>query len=734
MERTREENQPRREGALNPLSVTLSQFVDSLLAVGAFIPVTVCPGYIAAWFLNLHGFRQRSLIEQIFWSVPLSMAVSTIVSVLVGKFISLTAVVVFLILCVAVCVGIFIGEWIRRRGSGAGWLIGWRPCGRTGLIIAALWIAFVVLSLVDIEGHHRLFLNVALLDQSYRVDWTEAVLHTGVPPANPLYLYVHPASMRNYYFWYVLCAAVAKMTHLPVRPVFTASCVWAGFALAALIGLYLKHFLLAGDRLRRQFLLAIGLLVVTGLDIGVVAWNFVYFHIQPPADLEAWSRDGIPSWLHTLFWAPHHAVSMVCCMLAFLLAWMAKKNIVPSIVLIALALASAFGLSIYVTFAFFLVMLVWAAWQMAFERVFRPALVLAGGGVGAILLLLPYLRELTHTDSAGGGNGGSLFSLAIRQMIPPDGLVASHLLQPLAAVHPEAAQNLAKLILLAPGYALELGFYLAVLFVYLVPAWRGRSPLTPAQRSLVFIGIASLPFMSFIRSGVLQTNDFAWRSALFLQFPLLLLGSGLMLSWRLADQKSSAPSDFTNLPRATPQWLRSMASFALVIGIFSTICQALMFRFLLPLGDLHSRTDADPDPRSMSQKAYVFSVGYAQLDAAIADNAVVQFNPENPARDRFAMIVNMLGIDHQAAITSDTGGCGSEIGGDPSGCPIMTRAIDPLFHGGSAAQARAVCSQFGIQYLVVSKYDPAWNDSQGWVWTLKPAVSDPAFRALECGK
>jgi hypothetical protein len=69
---------------------------------------------------------------------------------------------------------------------------------------------------------------------------------------------------------------------------------------------------------------------------------------------------------------------MVCCLFAFLLAGMARKNIVQSVVLIALALASAFGLSIYVTFAFFLVMLVWAAWQMAFERVFRPALVLAG--------------------------------------------------------------------------------------------------------------------------------------------------------------------------------------------------------------------------------------------------------------------------------------------------------------------------------------------------------------------
>jgi hypothetical protein len=134
----------------------------------------------------------------------------------------------------------------------------------------------------------------------------------------------------------------------------------------------------------------------------------------------------------------------------------------------------------------------------------------------------------------------------------------------------------------------------------------------------------------------------------------------------------------------------------------------------------------------MSQKAYIYSAGYAQLDAAISHSAVVQFNPENQDKDRVAMIVNMLNIDHQTAIAGDKGGCGSELGGDPSGCPTMASAIDPLFHGGSPDQARAVCRRFGIQYLVVSIYDPAWNDGQGWVWTLKPVVSDRDFRALEC--
>jgi hypothetical protein len=95
-------------------------------------------------------------------------------------------------------------------------------------------------------------------------------------------------------------------------------------------------------------------------------------------------------------------------------------------------------------------------------------------------------------------------------------------------------------------------------------------------------------------------------------------------------------------------------------------------------------------------------------------------------------IPDQIGIDHQTVITYDKPWCGSEFGGDPSGCPAMAAAIDAIFNGASAEQARMTCKQYGIQYLVVRVYDPAWNDKNGWVWTLNPVVSDPEFRALDC--
>ena len=85
------------------------------------------------------------------------------------------------------------------------------------------------------------------------------------------------------------------MAHISVRGVFVASCVWGGFALVALLGLYLKHFLATGAGLRRQFLLSVFLLTVTGLDICVHLWNLFYSQRPPPGDLEWWSVDQIAS-------------------------------------------------------------------------------------------------------------------------------------------------------------------------------------------------------------------------------------------------------------------------------------------------------------------------------------------------------------------------------------------------------------------------------------------------------
>lgn len=703
-----------------------SQIEDTVLAIPAFVPLTVCTGYVAAWFTNLHGFRQRSLVERLLWSIPLSISLSTISLVLIGKFVSLGAASALLPLGTVVFLIVLTWEWRQLRRSGRSLTLGLRPLGGAAIALAIIWIALVLVSLVDFQQGPNLYSSLFLWDHSARISWTESVLRTGIPPDNPLYFYQHPAPMRNYYFWYVICAVVVKISHLPPRAVLSASCVWAGFALAAIIGLYLKYFLHAGARLRKQFLLAIALLSVTGLDICINVLEFFFLHRPLPLDLEWWSHDEIYSWYGSLHWVPHHVTSLVCCMFAFLLAWRAGDEHAPSrfttVALIGAACASAFGLSIFVPFAFLLVMIMWGIWQVAFERTPRPAFRMAAGGVFAAVLLLPYLWELTHASSRL--DGGSVFTFGIREMIPAGALLTQGLFRHLVTDHPGAARTAAKLILFAPGFALELGFYFLVLLVYLVPAMRSHKRLSAEQRSLVFIAIAILPVISFIRSAVLTSNDFGVRAPLILQFALLLLASDLLMDWRLEVRTSPGSTGRGH------RLLRDSATLTIMIGILSTISQAMLIRFDLPIIEAGFRAKDNPQTGIISHNAYISYLGYEKLASAIPPDSIVQFNPGHP----WAVwkSIDVTNVNHQIAIASDQPWCGSELGGNPAGCPEMIATIDPLFRGATAEQARTACHQYGLQYLIAKVYDPAWADINGWVWNLKPVVADPEFRALYC--
>jgi hypothetical protein len=86
-------------------------------------------------------------------------------------------------------------------------------------------------------------------------------------------------------------------------------------------------------------------------------------------------------------------------------------------------------------------------------------------------------------------------------------------------------------------------------------------------------------------------------------------------------------------------------------------------------------------------------------------------------------MINLLYSQH-AMVTDAEVDCGAVFGGNPSLCDETQDAMERLFESpaSSAAEARASCRQFGADYLAVARSDPAWNDANGWVWSL-PLVS-----------
>ena len=146
--------------------------------------------------------------------------------------------------------------------------------------------------------------------------------------------------------------------------------------------------------------------------------------------------------------------------------------------------------------------------------------------------------------------------------------------------------------------------------------------------------------------------------------------------WRIADKTYKIPTRSIRFLPATPYWVRSIASFALIFGVISTAYQVLVLRFTLNFFEDRNHTVHDPKVRSLAHMAFISNNGYAQLNAIIPQNAILQFNPANLSIDW--TITNIINTNHQAVLVSDELWCGAEFGGDPSGCPSMAAAIDSL--------------------------------------------------------
>lgn len=670
---------------------TVGDAAGSLLGTVIFAGVLVGPGYVIGWVTDVLGFRGRSLAEQIVWSLPLSLCGMTLVAVFAGKYGTLNAAcwVAALLSVVAVVLG-----W--RRGAGGRW-----GGKRVAATVVVAWSVFVVVELIDLGFGNKLYMSTTVFDHSVRTAFVDAVVRTGVPPHNPLYWTTvggvgHAAPMRYYYFWYVLCAIVVKLGHVTARQSMIASCVWAGFAVVAVIALYLRHFLEV--RRRRVAGVAIALLAVTGLDLLVVVSNALRGLGMDP-DMEWWSMTQVTSWMDTLLWVPHHAAGLVCCLFGFLLVWMSRdrggRQRLLCGVMAGVGFASAFGLSTYVAVAFAMVMVAWLVRALVQDR--ARAAVLLVAGLTASLVLMPYLLELRQAGPNAGGKT-HLFALGVRPMIDP-GLVADS----------PAGKGMAVVAFLGLGYFVELGFFALVLVV----AWRRRHSLGEAGRTAIFLTLWGMVVATFVRSTVIGTNDFGIRSMLIPQFFLLLLGAMLLGGeWAAFG----------------PQ-MRRVMSCSIVVGVAGTIYQAGTLRLYLPVQEKLGRAEY----AELAERNMALRTAFQQMDRVIPKGAVVQYDTRVPGQ--FFTYSQLMNVERQTV--NGVPECDTAFGGEQEACGQIKTVLNAIFAGPAAAmdaaKAKAACGQLAAEYLIATRWDAVWGAKSSWVWGLPAKVVTREVRIVECG-
>jgi hypothetical protein len=591
-----------------------------------------------------------------------------------------------------------------------------RPSLRLDGPMTVLAIAFTVvvfLSLTDIGSGQHLWMSVTSYDHGIRTAFIDSVLHTGVPPANPLYWPGHAAPMHYYYFWYVTCAVVAKLAHISSRQVLIASCVWPFAGVLAMLALYARHLLdWQGTPLRRRWWIAVALLGVTGLDI--LATFEAHIGGEPLfGDMEWWSIDQVTSWADSFLWVPHHVAALVCCLLTILLIWFAAASDSTSkrlqlALLAGLSFASAFGLSTYVALAAAIILAMWLCWRLLHEDRRAASISVFIAGISAGLLLLPYLIQLLHRAPGDGGESHSIITFAVRQIVSPSALTDLPFARIFYTGHPFVATQLAALVLLIPGYIAEFGFFLVALFVMQFSR-KQRQTRSAGETTILFWTWSGLAAATFLRSQIIATNDYGIRSMLLPQFFLLLVGA-------LVLQRASGG-------------LRNLLFVLAIFGVVGTTYQVIMLRGFLPWHERQDDAAGTGPTYKLSERNYALRDAYDRLDDVMPANARLQFDPGTQDYLGYSQLLN---IHRQLIVDGKT--CNASFGGEQSACPEIQSVLSRIYasSGTSSAVTSDLCGQIGAQYLVASRWDSVWSNRASWVWSLPIVVERPDVRIVRC--
>ena len=141
----------------------------------------------------------------------------------------------------------------RQRGPSSAW-----SCGCVGIgNRPAVWQAAA-------------YPSVLAFDFNLRTAFIDGIARHGLPAVNPVFFPGHSVLLRYHYFWFIPIALVDRLggALVTARHALTGGNVWCGWAMMAIVALYLRFFhpqaredSTAGSNGR------LGLLVVAGLDV-----------------------------------------------------------------------------------------------------------------------------------------------------------------------------------------------------------------------------------------------------------------------------------------------------------------------------------------------------------------------------------------------------------------------------------------------------------------------------------
>jgi hypothetical protein len=702
-----------------------ADFGATLKAFAAFSFFVVAPGYVAGWLSDACGFRKGSILRQVALTVPLSISVVPILVYLPWRFFSIRAVWAVLVLVGAaflIILTVQLREACRRPDTFRDqWRAPRRAAWITGLTAVAVWMLIGLGSLLDLRMDNRLYFSVSAFDYLSRIPIANSVAHQDkLPATTPFLTLPEPVQLLYHYFWPMVCGLVtaAGGGTFTARDATTAGALWSGIALICLIAVYQRMFQGLDPHRWRPYAIGLALLGVTGLDILPVL-QFDYAHRQIPSMILPtieWWNEQITGWLDAMLWVPHHMTALVACLTAFLLLWReSQPDPEPGprrwpraavVVLAAMGLASAVGMSVFVAFTFATILVVWASLELA-RRQPRAMMAVAAAGALSLLIALPFLLEMRSSEPAAG-------SFPLHFQVRRFGLLPDYLASlGLASPEQTLATTFYRLLFLPLNYFLELGAYFYVGSVCCQRLWRNR-PISGRDLAAVAMLGTSVTICTFLASATVESvNDLGSRGFMAAQFILLLWTAELL----------DAHDPETRLPERQ----HGVLILLLAIGVSSTLLDLTLLRGFNRFLDSQWFTQLAEMPsvdHRLGERAAARADTYVWVRSHTPANAVVQGNPD--------VTPFFYGL-YAERPTLATGRECEAFTGRIANCAAVKSAVRPFFGDvASAASFPALCRAFPLDVVVVTDADPVWHMKNSWIQHYRPVYSTEFTRVFAC--
>ena len=698
----------------------LEDVFESVLAACLFPIFLLAPGYLLAAWLDIWQFRTRSLGARLALGIVISFAVTPGTAYLLSRLWSLQLVCYVFLAVPLLCLVLRIAKHRPLDATSA--LSALRSDRRVlqAAALAVVWTGVAIFLLSDFQIANRLYPNVVAHDYAWRIAVTGAITRTDVPPINPDFYPGHPIQLYYYYFWFMTCSLVDLLggSWIGPRGALSAGAGWIGIGLMAIVSLYVRLIVLEHSIVRtRSVLLAIGLLLVTGFDIIPIVVIYLYQLTHGPLILYPsveWWNEAVGAWPHSVMWVPHHMAALIATLGVFLvfshLRYVTSTGVqMTTMMMCAVGLFSALGMSVWITFAFAIFWIVWIfmAYFKGWYAEGRAGMAIA---LLASVLSLPYLFDLyranlTHVTP---------IVFAMRPFSPIHAWMQSF--------HAGMRRLfVADLISLPLNYFLEFGFFALAAMVYWRRRWQIQARLGRNELALLTLAASALVIASILRSNIVN-NDLGYRSILFTQFVLLLWSSDVLQA--LVSRQKGKHTDLS-----IGQGMATLLLVSMVIGTLPHVYEAGIMKMYAMAGDLHlsaRRTWPFLGESNLGRRYYDFREAYQWIHRHLPESAIVQHNP-----DIYMDVPSGLYANRQT-VASDRY-YGPQFGIRPDMYEPVFSAITEIFTPqASRQQVSYICRQFGIAALIVKDTDPIWSHGESWMFQEKPVFANQSSRVFDC--